>query len=256
MSSFKAYFKKEWLEGIRTHKFLILLVGIFFFSISDPVMMKLLPSLLKGKFDGLDLNAIADLSQKGAMMSHMKSLYQITTFVIAIALMGIVAGEKADKTLTIPVSMGCQPGGVILAKWFVYSVLLSSAVIIGVAFAYFYAGLLFAYDFASLASVLKAGALYGLYYSFLVSLLILLSTMFSKPFITGISTLLAAYGMSGLGAFLPKLARYLPTQLLTEAKGFNLLPSADLTVSMIWTCGMIIIFLTLAALRLKSEELV
>jgi len=68
--------------------------------------------------------------------------------------------------------------------------------------------------------------------------------------------LFAAYGMSGLGALFPKLARYLPTQLLTEAKGFNLLPSSDLTVSIIWTCGMIIIFLTLAALRLKSEELV
>jgi len=256
MSSFKAYFKKEWLEGIRTHKFLILLIGIFFFSISDPVMMKLLPSLLKGKFDGLDLNAIADLSQKGAMMSHMKSLYQITTFVIAIALMGIVAGEKADKTLTIPVSMGCQPGGVILAKWLVYSLLLSSATIVGVVFAYLYAGLLFAYDFASLASALKAGALYGLYYSFLVSLLILLSTLFSKPFVTGILTLLAAYGMSGLGVSLPKLVRYLPTHLLTEAKGFNLLPSADLIVSIIWTWGIMVIFLTLAALRLKSEELV
>lgn len=256
MSSLKAYIKKEWMEGIRTHKFLILLIGIFFFSISDPVMIKLLPSLLKDTFDGLDLSAIADLSQKGAMMSHMKSLYQITTFVIAIALMGIVAGEKADKTLTIPVSMGCQPGGVILAKWLVYSMLLSSAAIIGVAFAYFYAGLLFAYDFASLASVLKAGALYGLYYSFLVSLLILLSTVFSKPFVTGIATLLAAYGMSGLGAFFPKLAHYMPTHLLTEAKGFNLLPSGDLIVSMIWTWGMIIIFLTLAALRLKSQELV
>lgn len=37
MKSFRAYIKKEFIEGIRTKKFLILAVGVLFFSLSDPV---------------------------------------------------------------------------------------------------------------------------------------------------------------------------------------------------------------------------
>ena len=256
MSSLKAYIKKEFLEGLRTHKFLILIAGILFFAVLDPVMMKVLPDILKSQLGDIDMSSMVDFSQRGVMNSHFKNLFQISTFVIAIALMGIVAGEKSEKTLTMPVSMGCNQSSVILAKWIVYSGVLTVTVVIGMLFAYFYAGLLFENHFASYAIIIKAGLLHGMYFSFLVSLLIALSTLFKNAFLSGIITLITAFGMAAMGSFFPIIERFLPTQLLTEAKMFNLLPSVDLGVSMIWTIGSIALLLIFSATKLKSDELV
>jgi len=126
----------------------------------------------------------------------------------------------------------------------------------GVAFAYFYSGLLLGDSFASWGAVLKAGALQSLYYSFVLGLLILLGTFFRKPFFAGVLTLAVVYGMSAIGSVLPGITRYLPGQMLTEAGFFEFLPSKDLMVSMLWTCGCIAIFLIVSGAKLAWDELV
>jgi len=47
MKSYKAYFKKEIKESIRSHKYLILFIGIIFWALLDPLMLKLLPLMLR-----------------------------------------------------------------------------------------------------------------------------------------------------------------------------------------------------------------
>ena len=78
MPSLRAYIKKEVLEGIRTYKFLILIAGILFFAVLDPVVMKLLPEILKNQLGGLDVSAMVDFSQRGVMNSHLKNIFQMS----------------------------------------------------------------------------------------------------------------------------------------------------------------------------------
>ena len=47
MQTFKAYFKKEVLEAVRTNKYIILFVGTIFWALLDPLLLKLLPIILE-----------------------------------------------------------------------------------------------------------------------------------------------------------------------------------------------------------------
>ncbi len=256
VSSFKAFFKKEMIEGSRSYKFLILAIGILFFAVLDPVTMKLLPVILKGQFGALDFGSLIDISQRGVMASHVKNLFQLSTLVICFTLMGIIASEKTEKTLTIPVSMGGKLSAVIIGKWLLYTVYLSIIVILGMTFTYFYAGTLFKFDFANIYLVLKAGLIYSLFYSYVLSALIMLSSLFRNSFISGITVLVTTYTMSGLGFLFPKISKFLPVNILDTANKFSDLNASDFYVSLLFTFLFIFLFLFVSIRKLSSDELV
>ncbi len=255
INSLKAYLTKEVLEGIRTHKFLILAVGIMFFAFLDPIMLKLMPVILKSQMGDIDFSAMIDLSQKTAMANFSNDLFQLSTFVIVLTLMGVVSGEKIDKTLTIPVSMGCSINGILYSKLIVYGSYLTILSVVGMTTAYYYSGIIFEPGYASYPAVLKAGLLYGIFFTFVVTLLVLISTMLKKGFVAGIVTLLIVYLTPLLQNF-KWLGRYLPAHLLTEAGYYSILPSKDLTVSLICTVSAVIILSILSVIRLENTELV
>ena len=89
MNSFKAHINKEIIEGIRTQRFLILAIGSLVFSILDPVILKLTPMILKSQAGGIDITSTSDLSQRAAIRGYMKNLFQISSLVIALNLMGV-----------------------------------------------------------------------------------------------------------------------------------------------------------------------
>lgn len=253
MNSYKAYIKKEILEGVRTHKFLVLAAAVLFFAISDPIFIKILPEILKNQFGTMDVGNLVDVSQRGAMMNYMKSLYQISTFIIALSLMGIIAQERSNKTLTLPVSMGCNRYSIVLSKITVYGIYLILLSILGMLGAYYYSSILLDIGFASYKLVFKAAILHGLFYCFLLSMLSFFSSLFSKSFISGIFSILLVYLMPVIDKFF-RIGKYLPTHLLTEAKYFSSLPSTELRISIVWTIGYIVIFTILTGIRLEKIE--
>jgi len=66
--------KKELIEGIRTYKFLIILVIFMFFALLNPVLSKMvLPEVLKSQFSGMGdemLNQMVISSQRDCMRSY------------------------------------------------------------------------------------------------------------------------------------------------------------------------------------------
>jgi hypothetical protein len=255
INSLKACLSKEVLEGFRTHKFLILAVGIMFFAFLDPIMLKLMPLILKSQMGDIDFSAMIDLSQQTAMANFSGDLFQLSTLIIVLTLMGIVTSEKSDKTLTIPVSMGCSINGILSSKVIVYGTYLTILSVLGMTTAYYYSGLIFGAGYAGYPAVLKAGVLYGIFFTFAVALLVLVSTFLKKGFVAGIVTLLIVYLIPVLQKF-PWLGRYLPSHLLTEAGYFSILPSKDLSIALICTGSAIIILSILAVIRLEKAELV
>lgn len=255
LNSLKAYIKKEYMEGIRTHKFLILALGVLFFSVADPAMVKLMPVILKSQFGNMDFSLMVDLSQRGAMANYAKDLFQISTFVTVLTLMGIISGERNDKTFIIPISMGCSINGILYSKIIVYGTYLTALSVTGMTIAYYYSGIILGQGYASYAAVFKAGLLYGLFFVFVISLLALISSMAKKPFIAGILTLLTVYLIPALQSF-KWLGRYLPTHLLTEARYFSTLPSVDLTAALVCTIAIAAIMSLLSVVKLENTEFV
>ncbi len=255
MASFKAFLKKEWLEGLRAYRFLVITLGIGFFALLDPVMMKLLPSILQNQFGNIDLSAMMDISLSGVMASHLKNLYQISTFVIVLTLMGIVSSEKGEKTLLLPVAMGLKTTAVILAKWLIYVGFITIVTVCGISLCYGYGALLFDESFESFATVLKAGLLQSLYFAYVLSLVMALSTFSKKTFIAGITSLVAVFTLPLLGMILPDLGKFLPNQLLKEAGLFSQTLSGDVLVAIFSTVILCFMLVLVSILKLKGDEL-
>ena len=255
MKSFRAYIKKEFIEGIRTKKFLILAVGVLFFSLSDPVLLKLLPEILKGQMQGVDFSTLIELSQKAAMENYTKDLFQISTLIIVLSLMGIMSNELKDKTLTIPVSMGCSIKGVIGGKMLVYGLYLMVLNVAGMVIAYCYSGIIFGFTHGSFLAAVISGFIYGVFFIFVLSLLFLFSAFLKKSFAAAMATLVLTYFIPFL-KFSQKTWGILPGKLLEEANHFKFLPSKEMIVPLIFTVFLIVLFSVIATEKFKKAEFV
>lgn len=254
MNSFRAHINKEIIEGIRTHRFLILAIGILAFSILDPVILKLTPMILKSQAGGIDITSMMDLSQTAAIKSYMNNLFQISSLVVALNIMGVISNELKEKTLVLPYSLGSKLHETVIAKNIVYTILVILFSVLGMTIAYYYSSILFEVDFNGLLEIIKAGVLYGLYFSFLISLVTFLSSIFKKPIVAGLLGLLIVYIMSPVAKLLD-IVKYAPTSLLTEAKYLSSQHSFDLIISIISTVGLIILFTVATIERVKRIEI-
>lgn len=255
MKSFKAYIKKEFIEGIRTKKFLILAVGVLFFSLSDPILLKLMPELLKSQMQGVDFSTFIELSQKASMESYTSNLFQIFTLIMVISLMGIIFNELKEKTLTIPISMGCSIKGVVAGKLLVYGLYLLVLNVIGMIVVYYYSGIIFGFTHGSLLAAITSGLIYGIFFIFVLSILFLFSSLLKKSFTAGIATLVLTYTMQ-VFKFNKNIWRFLPGKLLEEANYFKFLPSKEMLLPLFFTIFLIILFNVFAVIKLKKVEFV
>ncbi len=255
LNSFKTYVKKEIIEGMRTKKFLVLAIGVLFFALSDPIILKLLPEILKNQMQGADLSVLFELSQKAALDSYTKNLFQLSTLIIVLSMMGIISKERSDKTLTIPVSMGCSINGIVLAKLLVYGGFILIVNVLGMLVAYYYSGIIFGFTYGSLFAATISGILYGIFFVFVLSVLIFVSSFFKKSFLAVTVTLLFVYLMP-LAGYLNVLKRYLPINLLTEANYFADFLSKNMFVALVCTIGLTVIFNILSVFKLEKVEFV
>lgn len=254
MNSFKAHINKEIIEGIRTHRFLIIAIGILGFSILDPVILKLTPKILESQAGGLDLSSMIELSQSAAIRSYMKNLFQISSLVVALNLMGIISTELKEKTLVLPYSLGSKLKETIIAKIIVYSIAVMLFSILGMTIASYYSSILFEMNSHSLLEIIKAGFLYGLYFSILTSLVTFFSSIFRKPILAGLLSLLTVYFMSPVTNFL-NIVKYTPTYLLNEANELSSSFSGELIISIICTIGLILILTISTIVRINRIEI-
>ncbi len=254
-NSFKTYAKKEIIEGMRTKKFLVLAIGVLFFAISDPIMLKLMPEILKNEIQGADLSMLFELSQKAALDSYTNNLFQLSTLIIVLSMMGIISKERSDKTLTIPVSMGCSINGMVLAKLLVYGISILLINVIGMLIAYYYSGIIFGFTYGSFFAAAVSGVAYGLFFVFVLSILIFASSFVKKSFLAVTVTLLFVYLMPLAGHF-SMVKRYLPVNLLTEANYFADILSKNMVVSLICTISLTVIFNVLSVFKLERVEFV
>jgi ABC-2 type transport system permease protein len=254
MSTFKAYLKKEFIEGIRTKKFLIIAISFIFFALADPVMLKMMPSILESQMKGVDLSSMIQLNQKTAMGNYLKDIYQLTSLVIAFCLMGIMANEINEKTMVIPRAIGGLTMSIAFSKMLVYAVFVSLVSIVSMLCTYYYSGIIFKNDFANIYLVIKAGMLYSLFFSFLISILILISSFMKKNILTAIFSVLIIYIMPVIDEIFD-ISKYTPINLLNMAKKFEHNISTSDYISIAVSLILIIMFTFLGGVKVAKTEL-
>jgi len=253
MRSFKAYFKKEILESVRGNKYLILFVGTIFWALLDPLVLKLLPLLLKNYLPA-DLTVLfSTFNRDTAFQTFLKDLFQIGTIIIALTLMGLLSNEVSLKKLVFPYSRGANPAGVVLAKYIHYTVTISLFILIAFLTNYFYINRLFTGGMLSIEIALKSSLLYILYYSVLLSILLCLSSLFKRGLIAGITVLVLGYTLSIFNQF--KVVRaYLPNYLLFKAADIGHIFDNSLIPTVIISFCIIIFLIFFSILRMKKID--
>ena len=253
MRSFKAYFKKEILESVRTNKYLILFIGIVFWALLDPLMLKLLPLLMKNYLPPDIAVMFSTFTRDTAFQTFLNDLFQIGTLFIAFTLMGLLSNEVSLKKLVFPYSRGANPAGVVLAKYIHYTVTISLFILIAFLTNYFYINRLFTGGILSIGIVLKSSLLYILYYSVLLSILLYLSSLLKRGIIAGITVLVLGYTLSIFNQF--KVVRaYLPNYLLLKAADIGYIFDNSLIPTVIVSFCIIILLIFLSILRMKKID--
>lgn len=254
MGTFKAYFHKEMLESWRQYRYLVLGVGFILFAILDPVMLKLMPYLLEGQIPA-ELAKILSLefTPVQAVQNYLGDLVEMVPLFTILGLMGVFADELREQRLVFPYSRGAHAGGMVLAKYAHYGLVLTAAILVGFLLNMFYANLLFAGQKVALRGILVSALLFIVFYLFITALLFLMSSLLRRGIVAAITVLILTY-LSAIFAGMNSIARWIPYTLSSQANLFGHADAGLAAQTALITCGYIVLLLWLTIRRMRRVE--
>jgi ABC-2 type transport system permease protein len=255
MKTFKAYFKKEMLEAVRNYKYLILFSGIVFWAIMNPLMIKLMPLLLRNWLPA-DLTALfSEYTIDAAFMDFMGDVFELGTLFIAFSLMGLISNEVYYKKLAFPYSRGAEPAGLVLSKYIHYMLVISLFILTAFLTNYFYVTRFFEGGILTIGTVFKSALLYMIYYSLMLSFLVFLSSLFRRSLSVGFSVAVLAYSLSIFNRF-NVIRAYFPNYLLYKAADIGHVFDDSLIPIFIISFCLIILLIFFSILRMRKIDIV
>lgn len=254
MRTFKAYFKKEIIESIRHHRYLVLFFGFVLFSIMDPIIVKLMPMLLKGQIPEELINQIVFNPIDGAN-NYMKDVFQFTNIIVIMSLMGIINDEITTQKFGFPWSKGAKAEGVVLAKFFHYSIVIFFSAIVGFVVNTYYINFLFEGDKVSYWTMLQSALLFTQYFVFTIAFLFFLSSMFKRGVGAAIIVLLFNY-FTPMFINILSWTQWIPHTLVIQANLKNPLNPNIISQTFFITSVYIIILIALTIRRVRRVEII
>ncbi|MDF2880391.1 MAG: hypothetical protein K0R54_948 [Clostridiaceae bacterium] len=251
MATFRAYVKKELIESIRQYKFLIIAIGIILFAVFDPVMLKLLPLILKSQ-SNLDLSSIIIINKNYCFQNYIKDLFQIGLMFIIFTSCTSLSEEISSQKLVFPYAKGASPASIVLAKFINFAAPITLFTIIGILLNYYYVGILYSGESVSLSILLKSSILICVFYIFNLSLVLFLSSITKRGLSGGIITLVFSY-VSAVIYKLPFLLKFLPYNLIAAASSFKI---ENIGFTIIITLTYTVMFLYLTIIRMNKIEVI
>jgi len=254
MKSFKAYFKKELSEAKRTYKYLVLFFGFIFWpAMLSPMMLKLLPLLLKNYMPPETMQLFSDFTRDYAFQSFLSDSFQFMLAFMAFALMGLVANEVRLKRLVFPYSRGADPKGMVFAKYIHYAITISLFILIAFFIDYLYIDRLFVGGILTIKTVLESSLLYMLYFCTILSILLYFSSLFRRGLAAGFTVLILGFSLNVFNQF-DTIRAYFPNYLILKAADTGHVFDSSLIPTVIISFCLIIIFVFLSILRMKKID--
>ena len=117
MRGYLAFLKKEFIESFRTYKLLIVLAVFVMFGISNPLLAKLLPEIMKAvETQGITLS-IPEPTALDSWTQFYKNMTGTQIIVLVIVFSGTIATELSKGTLVNILTKGVSRISVIMAKF-------------------------------------------------------------------------------------------------------------------------------------------
>jgi len=251
VTTFKAYFKKEFIEGIRQYKYIAFATGIILFSILDPIMLKLLPTFVSNKIPANLIHQLFEFKTKDALANYVKELFQIGTLFVIFTAAGSINEEIYFQKIVFPFSKGANKSQIVLAKYFHFAIAICLFLFVGLFFNQYYANLLFGGEKITVSDIVHVYFLLCIYYLFVISLTLFFSSFTKKNISAGILACTASYSTALLSQF-EKLKKFSPYNLILLTNSVDL---QDAKIAMLITVFLTLIFLVIAISRFNNLEL-
>lgn len=237
MNQISALFKKEVMESIRNFKLFALIIVFVIFGIISPLTALLMPEIMKLAMDdagiAFELPAVTAIDSYGQFFNNMN---QIGLVIFVIVTGSILTNEFSKDTLVNLITKGLKRRNIMIVK-FSYTVVMWTVVyILSAVTAYFYT--IYYWDDA-LENIFMAFSLTWLFGIFLISIIMLASSIFKKSFLGVLFTVLTAVIIMIILSIHPALTGYLPQYLISANMGLitgeivpgDVLPSVLVTIS-------------------------
>lgn len=218
MKSLLAFFKKEWLESIRTGKLIIIIILFSLFGIMNPAAAKLTPWLLDLMSDTYaELGVTLPEVTVNALTSWAQFFKNISTALIIFIIIysGILTKEYVSGTLILILTKGLSRYKVILAKSTL--LLLLWTVCYWGCFFITYGFNSYFWDNSIAEGIFFAAVCWWLFGTLTVCLIVFFSSIFGNTTGVLLGTGGCVMGMYLIG-FLPKIKYYVPTFLMNSTE--------------------------------------
>lgn len=209
--TFKAFFKKELMEIMRTSKIIILPALFLFFGVMSPLAARYMNEILSlvGEQQGVSIR-FPDPTYVEAYAEFFKNLYFMMIIVTILVFAGTVAEEKTKGTIVLVMTKSLSRNGFIMGKLTAAILLFTFSYVLGTAICMYYTSLLFA-EFIN-PGILAGTAVFWLF-GLLMLTLTLLTSLLCRSMSTSAVFAFAGYLLVSAIASLPYIGRYSPGAL-------------------------------------------
>lgn len=244
MSAWIAFWKKEWMELVRSGKFFILMLVSALFGIMNPAIAKLTPWLMEAMSESFQESGIQVGEVTVDALTSWAQFYKNMPMALIVAVLifcGIFTQEYQKGTLILVLTKGMSRRKVYGVKALTCLLWWSLYFWMSYGITWLYSG--YYWDNGTVSNILTTAALFWVFGVWVFCLIVFFSTLCFET-----SGVLAGTGMlllvSYIAGIFPKVQDYLPTKLLecqallTEsAASADFLPALLVTVAMTTAAG-------------------
>lgn len=286
----KYSFKKEWSHFTRTGRLFFVIIAIFSFALSGPIMFKLcaeMMDMIYGNTDGsgssvfaaaasmgtdggfsdvfgsIGMDEVMEVySDAGALFSQsISSFAGISMLIVMLLLMATAGGEQKKRATIVPMCSGLEYKNYLIPKFVIYPLTVFAVTLVSVPVAGVLCNALFANNKVSTEIIAITAVMYAVYTMFLTSVYLSVGLCTSRP---GVATVLIYLGQSflqtiflslGLINYNPFTLITLPSIMCTE--DFVLsesLPSIIVGMAISVVVAVLMFFLALGVLNAKRID--
>lgn len=258
MRQWLVLFSKEQKEMLKNYKWIWVPLVFMILGMMQPISSYYLPEILE-KFGGLPDGTVLEIPVPSApevLVATLGQYSQIGILILVLATMGIVASERSSGSylmiLVKPVSFTAY----ITAKWASITLFALSSFFLGYLFAAYYTYVLMG-EFA-IVNMLLAAAVYGIWLTFIMTLVMLFSSLMKSIGAIAFLTLGTTMLLSIFTNLFKKVMFWSPARLSAHSNSILLSGNgADhYWLSVFVTGGLIFFLLGLTIQMFKKKELV
>lgn len=211
MNGYIAFVKKEFMENMKNHRFLILFAVFLLFGIASAFLAKFTPEILSAL--AADMEKSSEPGALDAWKQFYKNISGVGFSAFIILYGSCLSGEYSKGTLILMVTKGLSRRAVVLAKYTVAAVLMTISYWVSFAAAYGYTA--FLWHDTTLSYVVPAAFFLWIIGFLYLSILMVGCVIFNQTF-TSILFTGGVAALISLPGIIKPLARYSPFVLATK----------------------------------------